>query len=264
MYGESDFGSTDYGNIRHFSNAFILELVDTTTSSDSIVNRKSYFRIFNETKTLSDILIKNSSRFFNDIFSGLNENIDFIFGRGWELIDSINLSDKIQKFTTKTFIELKTLSDSIIKNYLRFIIYLDSFSGLVDIKTHIRNKHSLQVDTIAENDKIIKSSTRIVKDTYNLNDSLLKNHTFSHLLSDIQNLLDLFGTIRVKLLNDYISLIEKIKKYLNGNLVVKYLYNLKNTLFSNKYNSKGTTFTNKYSTKGTTFKDKYPPKGTNY
>jgi len=303
MYGESNYGSTEYGSISVTSVAHTLSLTDTATATEIFnkspakflidqgtltevfIHIRNAFKLFLETTNLSELFKKASTRIVSDIgtlsdtlrssygrfisfidsFLGLVDiDIETQQSKGLEFIDGTILSETIKRDSTRNFLDISTLSDIFSKIQNRFRTFIDSFTGLIDSFIFGRNKTKNVTDQISPTDSINRSHTRIFSDIGNLSDLLSRTMGKNRLLTDNLNLSDLMTRSIVKMLVDITSLVDKIKKYLNGNIVINYLYNLKNTLFSNKYTSKGTSFTDKYSGKNTTYSNKYNKKETNY
>lgn len=208
-----------------------------------------------ETGTLSEVFSAIANRFssFIDSFTGFIEDFDTARGKGLEYIDTVTPTDSQEKSMTRNLSDTGTLTEvfSSLKNM--FTSLVDSFTGFIEDLVIGQSKSKNLSDDISATDSTLRGVTRNQTDNATLSESFDKTRNIPMSLTDTSTLTDAITRAFTRIFSDTTSLLDRLKKYLNGSVVIQYLYRLKNTVFSNKYSPKSTTYSDKYTPKDTQY-----------
>jgi len=200
MYGESEYGSTDYGSVK-------------TTS-------QNYFSSLSDTLTLSDVKTKARTRVLLDAFSGFIDSFDTVQARGLEFIDNINLTEIFKKASTRTLYDIGTLSDVLSRSIGRHFTFTDAFSGLTDTIIKIRNKFKTFNETLTLSEIVLRVKGFTLLEMVTLSDSIVRNYgRMLYLIDSFSGLTDTIRKASTRIFRDTTNLSDVIRKFIDGLLI---------------------------------------------
>lgn len=215
---------------------------------------------FNRALTGTEITNLYTSTFHSSTFTEiatLSEIFSKIRNKFKTYLETSTLSEIFRRYRTTIKSEISTLSD-VFSNKKGFKQSLTDTSTLSDPDIDATKSRGLEyIENLILSDIFRKTwnTIRSFIDNITGSDSLTKQQSRTRTLTDTQTPSDTITRSQVmnRAFSDFSTITDKIKKYLNGNPIIIYLYTLKNTLFTNKYSSKNTTYTNKYNKKETDY-----------
>lgn len=200
MYGGNSFGSIPYGSNRGSYQ------VNTST--------------LNDTATLSETIVKATTRAISDTGTITETFFDHVQARGLEFIDNIGLTEVLQKASTRILSDTGTLSEvlSTIRNQFR--VLTDNFSGLVDTLTSIRSRFFTFLDTATLSEVLERIRGILLSETATLTEVLTTSYgRFITLTDNFSGLTDSITRAITRNFSELGTLSDTIRKYLNGLLI---------------------------------------------
>lgn len=171
------------------------------------------------------------------------------------LTDTETLSETITKASVKTKLETATLSELFTKASTRSLT--ETALTISDTVDYLKAKGLEFADNILTSDIFTRlwNTSRQFADGVGLTDVISSTATRLRAFVDTVTASDLYTKLWAmhRDFSDSFHLFDTIRKFLNGNRIITYLYQVKNTVFSNKYTAKGTVYTNKYEKKNTDY-----------
>ncbi|KKT30497.1 MAG: hypothetical protein UW18_C0015G0008 [Microgenomates group bacterium GW2011_GWF1_44_10] len=203
MYGGNEYGSIPYGGDGGpYSINYTSTLDDTVTPTDSII--RAVTRIISETATITET-------FF-----------DTVAGHGLAFMDTITPSEVFRRAITRINSEVVTLTEVFTKSYGRFIVFLDTFSGLTDTMTRSIGRFYTFLDTTTLEEIYSRTVGRLrsFSETGTLTEvfGTIKGY-YATLTDTFSGLTDTIQRAATRSLSETLTLSDSIRKYLNGLLL---------------------------------------------
>jgi len=140
--------------------------------------------------------------------------------RGKIFNDVITITDSITRAITKTLTETITLSDNIIRGLTR--VFTDT-TTLSETFSNIKSSFITFTDTLTLSETFSKAITRVFTDTATITETFSKAKGYVIAFTDTITITDTITRAVTKAFSETVTLSDSIRRYLNGELITKWI-----------------------------------------